>query len=107
MADRVARHEEMIELDRLEYFGNTSLTTAAGVIESFGNLGVRAKIVVYGSSGVVVVRVVRDVAALLEEWIKPRKPAGICFIVFSDLRWWECWWTRVQYRESEAMCRTK
>ena len=70
--------------------------TLGSLIAAIEKLGVRAKVRVFQQSGLVVIRVSSDVEKLFAEWVEPRRLVGIQVLVLGDLRWWECWWSRVQ-----------
>lgn len=79
-----------------------ALITAQDYIDVLESLDVRAKLTVYHGSGMISIRVVRDVATLLDERLTPYRMAGICVLILGELHWWECWWTRVQFRASHG-----
>lgn len=80
----------------------TRMASRSGWTESLESLGVRAEITVYSNSGIIVVRVAKDVVVLLREWLEPRRVAGVCVFVTPGLFWWEHLWARVQWRESSV-----
>lgn len=70
--------------------------TRGNLKKSIEDLGMRAKISVFEESGLILIRVSRDVEILFRDWVESRRMIGIQVLVVGDLRWWECLWARVK-----------
>lgn len=78
--------------EELQVFGIRGLATAADYLELLKAFGVRCKMCVFQADGVVVLRVSRETALLVDWLVQPWKSAGTSLNVCGDLAWWECRW---------------
>lgn len=78
------------------YFMGNPFSTLANLERALTKLGVRAKVRVFQESGLIRIRVSRDVEQLFRMWVEPRRIVGVQIFVVGDLLWWECFWRRVQ-----------